>query len=155
MNVPRVLLQDRFRNSFYPQMQFVFSGSNVAKVKCSAGICNRIERCGERQNHRAHRWMNVAEDIRYAFAREGDCLSGTGFVKTEIETLAVEEREDIMKERIGVGELHSCADGDNQQVRREHAVLLQQRVVSVSGKRWSGSLLHRLQPEDCGRDGLF
>jgi hypothetical protein len=57
--------------------------------------------------------MNVAEDVRNALAGERDLSGGTGFVEAEVESLAVKERKDVVKERIGIWEEHNTADGND------------------------------------------
>lgn len=114
MDTASELFEDRFRYSLHPHMQLIVSRRDVAKMKCAVAICDHIERCGESKDDSAYLRMNVTEDVRHTLAGEYYFFGGTCFVKAEVESLAVEERKDIMKERIGVWKLHHATDRNNQ-----------------------------------------
>jgi hypothetical protein len=92
--------------------------------------------------------MDIAEDVRYALAREGDILGRASFIEAKIESFPIEEREDIMEERIRVWKRDNAAHRNHEKVRREHPVLLQQREVARGGGMNAGPLLNRLEPGD-------
>jgi hypothetical protein len=114
MDTASELFEDRSRYSLYPHMQLIISRRHFAKMKCAIAICDHIERSGESKDDSAHLRMNVTEDVRHTLAGEYCFFRGTSFVKAEVESLAIEERKDIMKERIGVWELHHATDRNNQ-----------------------------------------
>jgi hypothetical protein len=114
MDTASELLEDRFRYALHPHMQFIVSRRDVAKMECAVAICDHIEGCGETKDDSAHLRMNVTEDVRYTLAGEYYFFGGTSFVKAEVESLAIEERKDIMKGKIGVWELHHATDRNNQ-----------------------------------------
>ena len=93
--------------------------------------------------------MDVAEDIGKTFPRERDLLLASSFIKTQIEPLSIEEGEDVMEEGVRVGEENDASDWDDEYVRREHTILLQQHITAVSGEGKS-SVSNRFEPCDCG-----
>jgi hypothetical protein len=125
-----------------------------------ARVSDGVERRGEADDDGAHLRMDVAKDVGDAGAREGYGLGGTGFVEAEVESLAVVEGEDVVKEGVGVGKLHDAADGNNLQMRHEGAVLLQQRVMALRCEGENGSVAEGFKPDYgddlamCGWRGL-
>lgn len=63
--------------------------------------------------------------------------------------LPIEKRKDIVKERVSIGKLHDRAHGNDQKVRNEPAVLLQQCVLPLRCEGKSRCSRHWLQPYDC------
>ena len=59
----------------------------------------------DHHHHRTHLGMDVAEDVGHALAIEMDGARGARFVESEIELLAVEQREHVVEPGIEVGEL--------------------------------------------------
>jgi hypothetical protein len=78
---------------------------------------------------------------------KGDGPARSSLVKAEVESLSLKEREDIVKERIGVWKVYDTAYRDNLQMRNERAILLQQGVVSVRREGKLVSSRKRLQPD--------
>jgi hypothetical protein len=125
------------------------------RVSC---IGNCVERSREAQYNSTHLWVDIAKDVRDTFAGERDCLTRTRFVETEIEAPAIEKRKYVVEERIRVGELNDATHRYDLQVWDEHAILLQQGVVTCRWKwlyqcssqwlepdnRWNCALLARL-----------
>ncbi len=109
-----------------------------------------IVRSAKCQHDRSHLWMNVAEDIGDAFAIKTHGAAGAGFVEAEVETLAVEERKDIVKEGILVRKLHRGARGDDEQMGREHLVFLHQTIGCLASgpRRCRRARLQGRQPDD-------
>lgn len=75
-------------------------------------------------NDRAHFRMNVAEKEANAGSVKSRGIGRTPFVETEIEALAVEEREDVMKKWVLVGKLHRGAHLDDEDMGLEAFVAL-------------------------------
>ena len=54
-----------------------------------------------------------------------------------------------MKEGVRVGKENDASDRDDEDVRREHTILLQQHITAVRGEGKS-SISNRFEPRDCG-----
>jgi hypothetical protein len=82
-------------------------------VENNASIAGRDSVIGraERDNYCAHLRVDVAEDVRNSIAVEAHATFGVSFVKAEVKALAVEEREDVVEERIEVREGDTAACG--------------------------------------------
>jgi len=146
VNMSRELVQGILPLALNPHMQVVFAIGNISDVEDPLLISDRVERRGQRDNNCAHLRMNVAEDIRNAFARKHHAACRPCLVESKIETPSIEERKYIVKERICIRKRNTAADRNDQQMRREHFILLQQR--KVAGFRISGTALRRLEPDD-------
>ncbi len=72
------------------------------------------------------------------------------FVQSEVEALAVEEREDVVKEGIQIGELDVAAGGDDEDVWAELLVLLNQGELAFGGGGRRGFLSGREPDDDIG-----
>src|SRR5579871_6424474 len=102
--------------------------------------------------------MDVAEDIGHPFAIEADGAGRAGFVKTEVEPLAVEEREDIVKEGVLIRKFNTGTCRNDEQMRRELLVLLNQTVRRrMSSRGSSRTCLQWREPQDdvCPTCGHF
>src|SRR5690348_12444362 len=99
--------------------------------------------------------MNVAEDVRYAFARKSHFLRASGFIEAEIESPAVEKRKHVVKERVGIGKAHNASYRNHQQMRRERSILLEQ--YKAARRRWlhTGGFVQRLEPQNGRRSMLL
>src|SRR5579863_9055845 len=98
--------------------------------------------------------MNIAEYVRHPASRKCDRLRRTGLVQAKVKTLPLKQREDIMKERIGVGELYCAAKRNHQQMRYKSAVFLQQSVWSMRREGRQLSPRQSFQPYDRGHAAL-
>lgn len=142
------------RRSFDPDMDLVRAGGNWMNGEQAVGPDGLIERSVQRDDDCAHLWMDIAEDVRYTFAREPDLTRATCLVQAKIEALSVEKRKDIVEEGILVWKADHATHGDDQQMRYECAILLNQREVGWS--RLKGWRLGdgREPHDDRGRVGL-
>jgi hypothetical protein len=61
--------------------------------------------------------VNIAEDVGHSFPGENDILRFPCLIETEIESLAVEQGKDVVKEGIGVGKRDDAPHRNNQEVR--------------------------------------
>src|ERR1700722_4246152 len=91
----------------------------------------------QRNDDRTHLGMNIAEDVRNTIAIEPDRASGMGFVETEVKTLSVEERKNIVVERVEVGKVYAAAGPDNQNMRDKLLILLLECVLLRRARRRS------------------
>ena len=60
-----------------------------------------------------------------------------GFVEAEVKALSVEQRKNIVVERIEVGKVYAAARPDNQNMRDKLLILLRQRVLLRCARRCS------------------
>jgi hypothetical protein len=74
----------------------------------------------------AHLGVDVAEDIGNTGLVELDEARGSALVQPEIEALALEQRENIVEDRILVGKFYFASDGDYQKRGMETFVSLHQ-----------------------------
>src|SRR3954466_8841304 len=91
--------------------------------------------------------MNVAEDVGNTGAIETDITGRAGLVQTEIKSLAFEQRKDVVKERIAIGKLNHCSDGNNQQVRFKALVMLSEPQPPWRKRRDRRMRIHRAEPD--------
>src|SRR5437764_265556 len=82
----------------------------------------------KRQHDGPHPRMDVAKNVRNTLPVETNRAGGSRLIQPKIEALAIEERKDIVKERIKVRKLDIAASRHNQQMRSELLVLLHQLV---------------------------
>src|SRR6201999_2609752 len=87
-----------------------------------------------------------AKNIGNAFVREFHFFRRARFIQTKIESFSVEQRKNVVKERGGVRKEDLAAHRYNQKVRRKHAILLHQRVMTVWKKGQGSRICHRIQP---------
>src|SRR5437667_11811824 len=73
--------------------------------------------------------MNITKDIGDSRFIKMYITRGASFVQSEIEALALEERKDVMKERIAMGQFHDGPNRSDQHMRLEPLILLQQTWV--------------------------
>jgi len=130
MDAPHQAIQSRLRKAFDPYVNFILAGGNIFEVNILVLIRGRIIRRGERKHHRAHLGVNVAENVRYSFTGEDHIFRLSRFIQTEIESLPVKQRKDVVKERIGVRKRDHASYRYDQQVRREHPVFLDEREAA-------------------------
>lgn len=109
-----------------PHMQYVSARRNVCDQDFSARIRHAIEWRVQRDDDCAHFRMNVAEDVGNTRAVEHHIARRTGFVKTEVEAFPLEKRENVVKERISVGEFHGGSHRHDQEMRLKVFVVLRQ-----------------------------
>lgn len=141
------LIQAIRRYVFGPDTQLIFSWRHAADEDRPVRRGNRVVRRAERNDDGAHVWVNVAEDEGNSFAVELDGVMGMTLVKSEVEALAVEEREDIVKEGIEVGKLDDTADGYEKEVWDELLVFLSQgELLALMDYRWQRTFLSGREP---------
>src|SRR5580698_6736232 len=150
MHPTGLLFEKRRLHPFNPEMKAVVTWRKTSKSERVGCIIDRIKRGRESNHHRAHLRMNVAKDIGNAFSWKCYGLSCSSLVKSKIKTFPIEEREDIVKERICIGKLNNRIYRDDLEVRKEHAILLKQGVLLVGRKRRRGRPGQWLQPKDSG-----
>ena len=90
--------------------------------------------------------MNVAENVGNTFAIEVHSLARTRLIKSQIETSPIEERKDIVKERVYVGELNGAPDGNYLKVRNKGPILLPEGVFPLRPELVRPGL--RLKPDN-------
>src|SRR6185437_11571293 len=111
VNVPCQFIKNWLHLAFYPDVQLIVTNRHIMQLKVSIGVDNCVDRCGQSDNDCTHLGMNVAEDIRQPFVREGNFLRTTCFIEPEVETFAVEERKNIMKKWVCVRKRDYATDG--------------------------------------------
>jgi hypothetical protein len=120
-------------------LQPIIARWNIPELKGVVRIGDGIKRCGEAHNDRTHLRVDIAEDVRDAFARKRNRLAGSGLIKPKLKAFALEEGEDVMEEGIGVGKLNHATNWNDLQMGEEGAIFLQERVMALrrEGKRGS------------------
>src|ERR1035438_1140271 len=68
--------------------------------------------------------MNIAEDVRHAFMIEAHPFCASSLIKPQIESLPIELRKDVVKERVEIWEFDCASQWHDKQVRRKAFVLL-------------------------------
>lgn len=133
--------------AFDPHVQIVVAIGNVLHVKHALCVGKAIVRRRQCDHYSAHLRMDVTEDVGDAFSRKYDAARRARLIQPEIETPSIEEGENVVKERIGIRKCYAAAHRHNQQMRREHLVLLQQG--KVAGRyRCRDSRPQRVQPDN-------
>jgi hypothetical protein len=132
---------------FGPDVEAVAAGRDAVHGQAAVGCGDAVVGGAEGDDDGAHLGVDVAEDVGDTFAVEDDGALGVGFVEAEVEALAVEEGEDVVEEGVEVGELDAGAGGDDQDVRGELLILLDQGVLLVGARR-EGKLLGGGEPDD-------
>ena|ERR1700676_84351 len=132
-------------------MQFVAAVRDIGYFDMTSGIRNGEIGCVDGDHHGAHFRMDVAEQKTYANAIEVGGVGGPGFVETEVETLAVEERKNIVEEGITIGEIDDGACAHHEKMGLKAFVFLNELGAFVSGLvrgQSSDTGVERLQPEN-------
>ena len=114
------------RNRRMEHMHLVVAGDHVADADLAMPVGYRVVRRIQRDHHGAHLRVNVAEDERNARLVEFNKLRRAALIKSEIETLSVEQRKHVVKKRILIGKLDLPSRRDHQQRRMETLVFLHQ-----------------------------
>src|SRR5208283_1975431 len=99
----------------------------------------------------AHLRVNITKQKTHPDAVKSNRVGRPRFIKTQIETLAIKQGEDIVKEWIAIGELHHRTHWYDQQMRLKALVLLNQlqSLVRLFSRRGVyGGAIHGLQPND-------
>jgi hypothetical protein len=127
---------ERIRNrALVPDMQFVAARWNVRNDDGAMGVGDSVVGSFQGHHHSAHFWVNVAEDIADAFAVEHYTAAGSCFIETEVKAFPIEQREDVVEERVFVGKDHSASHGYNDQVRSETFVSLHELLSRAAQRR--------------------
>src|SRR5207249_10929917 len=119
--------------SFVPRIKKVGARGNVRYRELSRLIRHRIPGRVDNDDRRAHFRMDIAEDVANSWRVERERVRSPGLVESEVESLAVEQRKDVMKERIEVWKIDDRADGNREDVGVKCFVLLQHPEV-VTGR---------------------
>src|ERR1700737_4807109 len=90
-------------------MEFVAAVRDIGYFDVTSGIRNSEIGGVDGDHHGTHLRMDVAEQKTDANAIEVGGVGGAGFVETEVETLAVEERKNIVEEGITIREIDEGA----------------------------------------------
>src|SRR6478736_4385600 len=114
MNAANHTIQVRLCYTFDPNMHLVIPCGDIREAKSPACIGLGIKSGRKRQDHSAHFRMDVAKNVRDAFAREGNRLCRACFVEAQVKSLSIEQRKHVVKERVGVGKLYHTTDWNNQ-----------------------------------------
>src|SRR6185437_6382259 len=115
-------------------MNLVGARRNRMNGERACGTCNIVQRSGQCDYHGTHLRMNIAEDEGNSFARKHHLARASTFIQAQIETLAVEQGKHIVKERILVRKADHATDRNDEQMRSESSILLNEREVS-GGRR--------------------
>src|ERR1700712_2296669 len=94
--------------------------------------------------------MYVAEDVRNTLTIKAHGPMRACFVQSEIEAFSVEQRKDVMKERVEVGEIDTGSGRNDKQVWRKHLVFLHKTIASSrerNGMR-GGRVVDSRKPQD-------
>jgi len=134
--------------AFVPDVQVVFAIRDSGNGNGAGLVGNRVIRRIHSHDNCAHLRMNIAEEKADACMVEADGVGGTSFIEPEIETLAIEERKDVVKEGIAIREVHDGTDADNGEVRMKRLILLDDlRLLAGVGGSWY-SVVGRNEPHD-------
>src|SRR5579864_7531850 len=95
-------MQNVGRDSRVKDLEFVASGRDIGYADVAARIRDRIIRRRQSDHHGAHLGMNIAEDERNSRLVELHEARGSTFIQTQIEAFTLEQRKDIVEERIAV-----------------------------------------------------
>src|SRR5579884_666245 len=117
-------------------MQSVASRRNIPNRDLTVMIADRVKRRIQDNNYCAHLRMNVAEDIADAWAIKANQACAPGLVEPEVETLAFEQREHVVEERVLVGKLYDGSYSDDQDVWIKALVLLRQPQMLLRCRRF-------------------
>src|SRR5580658_3868559 len=94
--------------------------------------------------------MNIAEYVRDSFPAESYLLRRACLIKAQVEAASLEFREDVVKEGISIGKVHDTSDWDDEQVRCELFVLLQQGISLARGGGCDACSVERREPDGSG-----
>ena len=125
-NLARDIFQRLRRAALVPHADQVTAGRNIWNFYFSRAIGNGVIRSLENHHDGAHFGVNIAEDIANSGTVEMHAVSGARLIKSQVESLAVKQREDIMKERIVIRKINHRADRDREHAGIKLFVLLQQ-----------------------------
>src|SRR6202007_206457 len=99
---------------FAPHMQPVTSIRNVGNTKVSVASRDGVKRRRERDHDRAHLGMNITEDVADPRPVKSPHAGAARLIETEVESLPLKEREDVVKKGIVVWERHRGTRRYNQ-----------------------------------------
>ena len=135
-------------NVLCPDVQAVMAGGDIVQDNAAVVRRNSVVGSTQRNDDRTHFGMNVAEDVGDALAVEEHRALRMRLVESEVEALAVEEGEDVVKEGVEVGKLNVTAGGYDENVRGELLILLSEGELPLSGDRREHGLLRGCKPSD-------
>src|SRR5277367_6548135 len=114
--------QFRLGGQLIPEFHLVASRRHVADLETSIGGRYAEERRGHRDHGGTHLGMDIAKNKRHSWLRETHLSRCPALVESQVEGLPAIDGEDIVKERILVGELDLRADLYDDHVGRESFV---------------------------------
>lgn len=119
-----------------PSSHEIASDRHIRDHDLSLTIGNGEIRSVQRNYHRAHFGVNIAEDIGDSRTIEADIAGAASFVQSKVESLPIEQRKHVMEEGIAVGELDNRAHWHNQNMRLETLIVLGKTQLLLRG--WFG-----------------
>ena len=99
--------------------QLIFAGRNVAMWNLPGNGGDHVPGSGHHGDDGAHGGMDIAEDAHDAGLSESHALGSARGIQANIERLAAEIGEGVVKDGIEIGEIHRAAHRNGQHVRRE------------------------------------
>src|ERR1700730_388992 len=132
-------------------MQLVAAVRDIGYFDMTGGMRNGEIGCVDGNHHGAHLRVDVAEQKADPNAIKVGGVGGAGFVETEVETLAVEKRKNIVEEGITIREIDDGACAHHEKMGLKALVFLNQLGTFVSGLvrgQRSNTGIERLQPEN-------
>src|ERR1700733_8653042 len=130
-------------------MQRVAARRHTGNDDLSVTIGDPVKRRSQREDHGAHLRMNVAENVRDSDLIETHITGSSCLVESEVETLTVKERKDIVKKRVVIRKLYDRSNRHDQNVRLKAFVQLDQARMLLAKRRRQGlnGLVQRCEPE--------
>ena len=145
----------RLRNTFDPDMKLVSARRNRMNGERACGTGNIVQRSGQCDYDGTHLRMNIAEDEGDPFVRKRHLARASTLIQTQIEALAVEEGKHIVKEGIFVRKADHAADRNDEQMRNECPILLNEGEVSGRRRLDGRRVPDRCKPHDRRRRMRF
>src|SRR5262249_52599095 len=99
-----------------PDIQEVTSRRDIWNGKLAGPVCDCVVRRVHDDDCSAHLGMDIAEDVANSGSIERHAMRRTGFIQAEIESLPVEHRKYIVKERVEIRKFDNRSDGNYQHV---------------------------------------
>lgn len=108
-------LQRVGRDGGMKDLQLIAAGGDIFHADVTMGVGNSVIRRRHSDDDGIHLRMNVAEDERNPRLVELYKARSAAFVETKVKALALEERKDVVEERIVVGELDFASDRNHDE----------------------------------------
>src|SRR5258708_40012169 len=123
---PAQSIEPVHRYIFSPNVKPVASCWHATDRNIAVRSRTTVVGCAERNNHRTHLRVNIAKDVGNTVAIEPDRASCVRFVEAEVKTLSVEQRKNIVVERVEVRKIYAAAGRHDQNMRNKLLIFLLQ-----------------------------